>query len=123
MPKVKRGVTKRQRRKKVLHMTKGHQGVRHSLYRRAMESMLHALMYSYAHRRDRKGDFRRLWIARINAASRQEGLSYSQFILGLRRAGVAVNRKMMADLAVRDPDDFSRVVSIAKEHLQPAGVG
>lgn len=118
MPKVKRGVTRKRRHKKVLEMTKGHRGVRHRLFKRAMESMLHALMYSYAHRRERKGDFRRLWIARINAAARQEGLSYSQFMLGLRRAGIAVNRKILADLAVRDQDDFSRMVGIAKEQLE-----
>ena len=121
MPKVKRGVTKRRRHKKVLQMTKGHKGVRHRLYKRAMESMLHALMYSYAHRRERKGDFRKLWIARINAAARQEGMNYSQFMLGLHRAGVEVNRKVLADLAVRDPEDFARIVGVAKEQLQTSG--
>jgi large subunit ribosomal protein L20 len=118
MPKVKRGVTRRRRHKKVLEMTKGHRGVRHRLFKRAMESMLHALMYSYAHRKERKGDFRRLWIARINAAARQEGLSYSQFMLGLRRAEITVNRKILADMAVRNPDDFSRMVGIARQQLE-----
>ena len=117
MPRVKRGVTKRQRHKRVLQMTKGHQGVRHRLYKRAKESLLHALMYAYAHRRERKGDFRKLWIARINAAARQEGVPYSQFIQGLQKAGVQVNRKMLADMAVREPEDFSRMVAVAKEHL------
>ena len=118
MARVKRGVTRKRRHKKVLEMTKGHRGVRHRLFKRAMESMLHAWMYSYANRRERKGDFRRLWIARINAAARQEGLSYSQFMLGLRRAGIAVNRKILADLAVRNQDDFARMVGIAKQQLE-----
>jgi len=74
-------------------------------------------MYAYAHRRERKGDFRRLWIARINAAARQDGLQYSQLLNGLRKAGVTVNRKMMAHMAVNQPEDFSKIVTLAKEHL------
>jgi large subunit ribosomal protein L20 len=79
--------------------------------------MIHALMYSYAHRKERKGDFRKLWIARINAAARQEGITYSQLIHGLQKAGVIVDRKMLADLAVRVPEDFARLVAQAKEQL------
>ena len=117
MPRVKRGVTKHQRHKKVLGMTQGHRGVRHRLYKRAKESLLHGLMYSYAHRRERKGDFRKLWISRISAAARAEGITYSQFILGLRKAGITVNRKMMADMAVREGEDFARLVAQVKEQL------
>jgi len=98
----------------VLKQTKGHRGTKHSLYRRAHESLLKALSYSYRHRRERKGDFRRLWIVRINAAARQEGLSYSRFMDGLKKAGVNVDRKMLADMAVRDPNAFSQLATIAK---------
>ena len=115
MSRVKRGVTKRQRHAKVLALTKSHRGVRHRLYRRAKESLIKALAYSYAHRRERKGDFRRLWITRINAAARQGGLSYSQFMSGLLKAGVNLNRKVLADLAVRDQVAFTELVAIAKQ--------
>lgn len=118
MPRVKRGVTKRRRHKKVLKMTKGHQGVRHTLYRRAHESLIHALRYSYAHRKQRKGDMRRLWNIRINAAARANDISYSQLIHGLKLASVDVNRKMLADLAIREPDSFAQIVAHAKEQLQ-----
>jgi len=117
MPRVKGGFVTRRRHKKVLKMTKGHRATRHALYRRAHESLLKALSYAYRHRRERKRDFRRLWIIRINAAVRQEGLSYSRFIQGLRQAGIGVNRKMLAELAVRDPGAFSRLVARAKEAL------
>ena len=116
MPRVKRGVTARRRHKKVLKLTKGHRATKHSLYRRAHESMLKALSYSYRHRRERKGDMRRLWIVRINAAARLGGLSYSKFIDGLNRAGVAINRKMLSELAVKDPAAFSKLVEMAKEN-------
>jgi large subunit ribosomal protein L20 len=115
MPRVKRGVTARRRHKKVLKLTKGHRGTKHSLYRRAHESMLKALSYSYRHRRERKRDLRQLWIVRINAAARLGGLSYSRFIDGLNRAGVAINRKMLSELAISDPAAFSKLVEIAKE--------
>ena len=114
MPRVKRGVTSHHRHKKVLALTKGHRGTKHSLIRRANESMLKSLSYSYAHRRKRKGDMRRLWILRINAASRMQGLNYAQFIDGLKKAGVDVNRKMLADMAVREPEAFVQMVTIAK---------
>ena len=117
MSRVKRGVTKRQRHAKVLSMTKGHIGVRHRLYRRAKESLIHAMAYSYAHRRERKGDFRRLWIIRIGAACRQSGLTYSQFIFGLKKAGVELDRKILADLAVRDEPAFQKLVGVASQQL------
>ena len=120
MARVKRGVTKRRRHKAVLTLTKGHRSVRHKLYKRAKESLIHALMYSFAHRRKKKGDMRRLWILRINAAARSNGISYSQFIHGLQETGAAVNRKMLAELALRDPDSFSQIVNQVKEKTAAA---
>ena len=99
-------------------MTKGHQGVRHSLYRRAHESLIHALQYSYAHRKKKKGDMRRLWTIRINAAARANDISYSKLIHGLTLAGVEVNRKMLADVAVQDPEGFAQIATMAKEELE-----
>ena len=118
MPRVKRGVTAHKRHKKVLALTKGHRATKHSLFRRAHESMLKSLSYAYAHRRERKGDMRRLWISRVSAASRAQGLSYSQFINGLIQAGVEINRKMLADMAVREPEAFANLVTIAKNKAQ-----
>ena len=118
MPRVKRGVTTHRRHKKVLALTKGHRATRHSLYRRAHESMLKSLSYAYAHRRERKGDMRRLWILRVNAASRAQGITYNQFIDGLKKSGVEINRKMLADMAVREPDSFASLVTIAKGKVQ-----
>jgi len=117
MSRVKRGVAGRRRHKKILALASGHKGQRHRLFRRANESVLHALDYSTRDRRDRKGDFRRLWIARINAAVRPHGLSYSQLIHGLSKAGVTIDRKMMADLAVRDGDAFAAIAQTAKAAL------
>ena len=118
MPRVKRGVTTHRRHKKVLALTKGHRATKHSLYRRAHESMLKSLSYAYAHRRERKGDMRRLWILRINAASRASGLTYGQFMDGLKKAGVEINRKMLADMAVREPEAFANLVTTAKAKVQ-----
>ena len=118
MPRVKRGVTSHRRHKKVLALTKGHRASKHLLIRRATESMMHSLAYAYAHRRERKGDMRRLWITRINAASRAEGLTYGQFMHGLKQSGVDVNRKMLADLAVREPESFSSLVEMARQQIQ-----
>ncbi|MFC2007540.1 50S ribosomal protein L20 [Chloroflexota bacterium] len=115
MSRVKRGTTTHRRHKKVLALTKGHRGSKNSLFRRANESMLHSLSYAYDHRRERKGDMRRLWIIRINAASRAHGLTYGQFINGLRKAGVAINRKMLADMAVREPEALSNLLTLAEE--------
>ena len=120
MSRVKRGVTAHRRHKKILKMAKGHRGPRHKSFRRANESVLHALDYAYRDRRDRKGQFRRLWIIRINAAARQLDMTYSQLISGLTRAGVAVDRKMLADLAVRDTTAFSAIASQAKAALGAA---
>jgi large subunit ribosomal protein L20 len=120
LSRVKRGVTARRRHRKIIALAKGHKGVRHRIFRRANESVLHALDYSYQHRRERKGDMRRLWITRINAAARLNGLSYSRLVEGLGRAGVQVDRKMLADLAVRDADAFSSVVATARGALGTA---
>jgi large subunit ribosomal protein L20 len=114
---VKRGVAARKRHKRILKLAKGYWGARHRLFRPANEAVLHALAYAYRDRRARKRDFRKLWIARINAAARTCGLSYSRLMGGLRRAGVAINRKMLADLAVRDAEAFAALVAKAKEHL------
>ena len=118
MARIKRGVTTRQRHKKLLKLTKGHRGGRHSVFQQAKESLRKALSHAYRHRRERKGDMRRLWITRINAAARQEGLAYNQFIHGLQQAGVQIDRKGAADIAVRDPETFSQLVATAKEGLQ-----
>jgi large subunit ribosomal protein L20 len=114
MPRVKGGATTRRRHNKVLKLTRGHRATSHALYRRAHESMLHALSYSYRHRRERKGDMRRLWIVRINAATRENGMPYNKFMHGLMQAGVSIDRKMLADIAVRDSAAFARLVEIAK---------
>ena len=120
MTRIKRGVTKHNRHKKVLKMTKGHQGVRHTLYKRAHESLIHALQYSYAHRKERKGDMRRLWNIRINAGAHANGTTYSKMIHGLKLAGADVNRKMLADLAIRDPEAFGKIAEVAKAQLETA---
>ena len=112
MPRAKGGVVTRRRHKKVLKLTKGHRATRHSLYRRAHESMLHALDYSYCHRRERRGDMRRLWIIRINAAARAGGVSYSRFMEALKKANIEVNRKMLAEMAVNDPTSFSKLLEL-----------
>jgi large subunit ribosomal protein L20 len=94
-------------------MTRGHRDTKHRLIRRATESMMHSLSYAYIHRRERKGDMRRLWIMRVNAACRARGITYGRFIDGLRKAGVEINRKMLADMAVREPESFTRLVTLA----------
>jgi len=114
MARVKTGVVRRQRHKKILKITKGQYGSRSKLFRRANEAMLHSLWYSYRDRRQRRRDLRRLWIARINAAARQNGLTYSKLIHGMRQANVTINRKMLADLAVRDPKAFTAVIDAVK---------
>ncbi|MEE8419165.1 MAG: 50S ribosomal protein L20 [Dehalococcoidales bacterium] len=117
MPRVKRGVAAHRRHKKVLALTKGHRATKHKLFRRAKESMLKSLSYAYAHRRERKGDMRRLWILRVNAGSRANGLTYGRFINGLKKSGIEINRKMLADMAVREPEAFSAIVAQAKSQL------
>ncbi|MCL2140670.1 MAG: 50S ribosomal protein L20 [Dehalococcoidia bacterium] len=110
MARVKKGVTARRRHKKILNLMKGQRGTRSTLYRRAHESLLHSLSYSYDHRRARKGDMRRLWITRINAASTANGMSYSQFMEMLKKSEIGLNRKILADMAVRDPEAFASLV-------------
>ena len=117
MTRVKRGVTARARHKKVLKLTKGHFGARHRLFKTANESLMHAQVYAYRDRRRRKRDFRRLWITRINAASRQHGLSYSRFIYGLKQADVHLDRKILADLAVHEPQAFEAIANVAQKSL------
>jgi large subunit ribosomal protein L20 len=113
MTRVKTGPYRRQHHKKVLKLTKGQFGSRHRLFRRANEAMLKSLWYSYRDRRTRKRDLRRLWITRINAAARQNGTSYSRLIHNMKANQIVINRKMLADLAVRDPQAFSAVVARA----------
>ncbi len=118
MPRVKRGFKARRRRNKVLKLAKGYRGARSKLFRSATEAVDRALNYAYRDRRVKKRDFRALWIARINAAARENGLSYSRMIYGLKKADVALDRKIMADLAVNDPAGFTVVAETAKAQLQ-----
>jgi large subunit ribosomal protein L20 len=118
MARVKRGVAAHRRHRKVLAQVKGHYSTNNRLYKRAHESMMHALQYAYRDRRVRKRDMRQLWIIRINAAARINGITYSRFIQGLKTAGVIVDRKMLADLAVRDAAAFSAIAEVAKQHAQ-----
>lgn len=114
---VKGGPQTQRRHKKVLALTKGQRGTKHRLYRRANEAMMKSLVYAYRDRRNRKRDFRKLWITRINAAARLNGLSYSKFMHGLDIAGVDVDRKILAELAVKDPNAFTSLVDTAKSAL------
>ncbi len=117
MARVKTGPNRRRRHKKILKMAKGKYLTRSKLYRRANEAMLKSLWYEYRDRRTRKRDLRRLWITRINAAARQNGLPYSRFIYGLKEANIDLNRKMLADMAVRHPEAFAQVVERAKASI------
>jgi large subunit ribosomal protein L20 len=112
---VKRSVHARKKRRAALERTKGYRGQASKSYKRAKEALLKADSYAYRDRRNRKRDFRRLWIVRINAAARQEGMSYSQFMHGLKEAGIEVDRKVLADIAVRDPETFRRFAERARE--------
>ena len=114
MARVKRGVAAHKRHKRLLAQAEGRRGTRSKLVRPAREALFHALVYAYRDRRDRKRDMRRLWIERINAAAREHGLSYSRFIAGLRTAGVEVDRKILADLAITDRAAFAQMVETAK---------
>ena len=118
MTRVKGGFTTRRRHKKVLKMTRGQWGTKHRLFRRANEAMMKSQWYAYRDRRARKRDLRRLWIARINAAARTCGLSYSRMMNGLRLAGVDVNRKVLAEIAVADSAAFARLAEVARQGLQ-----
>jgi large subunit ribosomal protein L20 len=117
MPRVKRSVHARKKRRKVLGQAKGYWGLKHSTYRHAKEQVEHSLAYAYRDRKNRKREFRRLWILRINAAARQNGLSYNQFIAGLKKAEIGLDRKVLADLAVSDPEAFAAVAEKAKAAL------
>ena len=117
MPRVKSHVAHRKRKKKIMRAAKGARGGRSKLYKSAKENVERGLIYAYRDRRRKKRDFRRLWIVRINAGARLHDLSYSRFMAGLKRAGVAINRKLLADLAVRDPIAFGALVEVAKKSL------
>ena len=114
MARVKRGVAAHRRHKRLLTQAEGRRGTRSTLVRPAREALIHALVYAYRDRRDRKRDMRRLWIERINAASRQHGVPYGRFIAGLKAAGVEVDRKILADMAIREPAAFEAMVDTAK---------
>ncbi len=114
MPRVKRGVTSHRRHKKILKMAKGYRGAKSKLYRVANQQVMKSGQYAYIHRKLKKRDFRKLWIARINAAARDNGISYSRMVHGLKVAGVDINRKMLAELAISDPQGFSKLAELAK---------
>ena len=117
MPRVKVGVTAHRRHKKILKLAKGYKGSKSKQFKKANETVMKALYYARRDRRAKKGNFRRLWIARINAAARVNGISYSRLVCGLTKAGVEVNRKMLADLAISDANAFAQMVAVAKENL------
>ena len=117
MTRVKRGSERARKRRKILELAKGYYEAKSRTYRAAKEQVMHSLAYAYRDRRARKGDFRKLWITRINAASRLEGLSYSQFVRGLKLAGVDLDRKVLSDIAVSDPETFKNLVDMAKEKV------
>ena len=116
MPRVRTGVSAHNRHKKILKLAKGYKGAKSKQFKKANETVMKALYYARRDRRAKKGVFRRLWIARINAAARANGISYSRLIAGLAKAGVEVNRKMLADLAVNDANAFAQMVAVAKEN-------
>ncbi|HEV2305630.1 MAG TPA: 50S ribosomal protein L20 [Candidatus Acidoferrales bacterium] len=120
MPRVKRGTKRRAKRKKILKHTKGFFLTKSKLYRSAKEAMNRSLRYSYRDRRARKRDYRMLWIQRIGAAARNNGISYSQFMHGLKTGGIDLDRKILADMAVREPEGFAALVAQAKSHLNAA---
>jgi large subunit ribosomal protein L20 len=117
MPRVKRGVNALKKRNKTLKLAKGYRGARHKRIKSAREAVIHSMAYAYRDRRNRKREFRRLWIVRINAAARIEGLSYNRFMEGLKKAGIEINRKMLADLAVADTKAFAHFAELAKANL------
>ncbi len=121
MARVKRALNAKKKRRVVLERAKGYRGQRSRLYRKAKEQMLHSMTYAYRDRKDKKGAFRRLWIQRINAAARQNGITYNRFIQGLKLAGIEVDRKILADLAVNDSKAFVALVEAARKAL-PADV-
>ncbi len=116
MPRAKTGFVRRRRHKKIIKMSKGQWGTRGRSFKRSNEAMMKSLFYSYRDRRARRRDMRRLWIIRINAAARQNGLSYSRFIYGLKQAEVEVDRKILADIAVRDAETFTKLAALSLQH-------
>ena len=118
MTRVKDGIVSRQRRKKVFKQAKGYFGSKHRLYKTAQEQLMHSGRYSFNDRKKNKGNFRKLWITRINAACRENEISYSKFIDGLNKAGVEINRKMLSELAIADMNEFAKLVKIAKDALE-----
>ena len=120
MPRAKTGVVRRRKHKKVIKMVKGQFGTRGRLFKRSNEAMLKSLWYAYRDRRTRRRDMRRLWIIRINAAARQNNMSYSRLIYGLKQANIELDRKILADIAVRDPETFTKIVGISQEHQKTA---
>lgn len=117
MPRVKGGYTTRRRRKAVLKLAKGYYGSKHTLYKTAHEQVMRSLAYAYRDRKARKRDFRKLWISRINAACQLNGLKYSRFVNGLAKANIAINRKMLAEMAVNDPTAFANLCELAQQAL------
>ena len=122
MARVKRAVNAHKKRRTTLELASGYRGQRSRLYRKAKEQMLHSLNYAYRDRRAKKGDFRQLWITRINAAARQNGMTYNRFIQGLKAAGVEVDRKILAELAVSEPAAFAALVEVARTNVPGPGV-
>lgn len=120
MARVKRSVNAKKKRREVLELASGYRGQRSRLYRKAKEQLLHSATYAYRDRRAKKGDFRALWIQRINAAARAEGMTYNRLINGLKNAGVEVDRKILADLAVTDSNAFAALVAVARDNQTPA---
>jgi large subunit ribosomal protein L20 len=123
MARVKRATNAQKKRRTVLESASGYRGQRSRLYRKAKEQMLHSMQYAYRDRRDRKGDFRQLWITRINAAARLNGMTYNRLIQGLRLSGIEVDRKILADLAVTDATAFAAIVEVAKAAVAAEGTG
>ena len=117
MARVKRAVNAQKKRREVLEQASGYRGQRSRLYRKAKEQVTHSLVYAFNDRKDRKGDFRRLWIQRINAAVRARGMTYNRFIQGLKAAGIQVDRRMLAEMAVNDPQAFDAIVDLARKAL------
>ena len=117
MPRVKGGTVARKRRKKILKLAKGYYGAKHLIYKTANEQVMHSLAYAYRDRKKRKSNFRKLWITRINAAARLNGMSYSRLVNGLNLAGIEINRKMLADIAVNDAEGFTQIVAAAKRGI------
>jgi large subunit ribosomal protein L20 len=120
MSRTKTGYVRRRHHKKIIGMMKGQRGTRSTLWKRANEAMLKSLFYAYRDRRQKRRQFRRLWIMRINAAARLHGLSYSRFIYGLKQAGIELDRKVLADIAVRDADTFRKIAALAQQHQKTA---